>query len=86
MLANLASGGRRARLAAITAPTLVIHGTGDRLVPLACGEDTARAIPGARWLALDGMGHNLPRALWPVLIEAITKNPRASDEARGRTY
>jgi pimeloyl-ACP methyl ester carboxylesterase len=71
MLATLASGGRRARLAGLHTPTLVIHGTGDRLTPLVCGEDVARAIPGARLLALDGMGHNLPKALWPQIVEAI---------------
>jgi len=73
MLATMSSGGRRARLAQITAPTLVIHGRGDRLVPLIGGEDTARAVPGAKFLALDGMGHNLPKRLWPRIIEAIAE-------------
>jgi len=78
MLAMMASGGRRARLAKVAAPTLVIHGTGDRLVPLVCGEDTARAIPGARLLALEGMGHNLPKRLWPRLLDAIAEIARRS--------
>ena len=71
MLATLISGGRRARLAKITAPTLIIHGAGDRLLPPVCGEDAARAIPGARLLVLEGMGHDLPRRLWPQIIDAI---------------
>jgi pimeloyl-ACP methyl ester carboxylesterase len=44
----------------ITAPTLVIHGTADPLIPFACGEDTARRIPGATLLPIEGMGHDLP--------------------------
>lgn len=71
MLATLISGGRRARLAKITAPALIIHGAGDRLLPPVCGEDAARAIPGARLLVLEGMGHDLPRRLWPQIIDAI---------------
>jgi pimeloyl-ACP methyl ester carboxylesterase len=73
MLATMASPGRRARLAQITVPTLVIHGTGDRLLPLVRGEDTAHAIPGAKFLALEGMGHNLPKRLWPRIIDAIAE-------------
>lgn len=51
----------------ITAPTLVIHGKADPLVPYACGEDTARRIPGARLLGVDGMGHDLP----PPVVQSI---------------
>jgi len=73
MLATIASGGRRAQLGKITAPTLVIHGTGDPLTPLPRGEDVTRAIPGARLLALEGMGHNLPKRLWPRILDAIAE-------------
>ncbi len=51
----------RARLAEITAPTLVVHGTADPLFPLAHGEALAREIPGAELLVLDGLGHEFPR-------------------------
>ena len=71
MLAMLGSGGRRSRLIAVKAPTLVIHGADDPLVPLPCGEDTARSIPGARLLVLDKMGHALPRRVWAPILEAI---------------
>lgn len=67
----LASGSRRERLGAVRAPTLVIHGEDDPLVPVECGRDVARHIPGARMLTIPRMGHALPRAAWPAIIEAI---------------
>ncbi|MDG1065151.1 MAG: alpha/beta hydrolase, partial [Luminiphilus sp.] len=48
---------------------LVIHGRDDVLVPLACGIDTARKIPNARLEIIEGMGHNLPESLVPVLTD-----------------
>ncbi|MBT8068611.1 MAG: alpha/beta fold hydrolase [Gammaproteobacteria bacterium] len=73
-------GDRRERLGMISAPTLVIHGREDRLVPLAGGIDTAERVPGARLEIIDGMGHNLPAALWPTLVEMITEH---ADNATG---
>ena len=60
MLAIVADITRAAQLSRIACPTLVIHGKADPLVPYACGEDTARSIPGAKLLGIDGMGHDLP--------------------------
>ena len=74
LAAILASGDRTAELRRITAPTLVIHGTHDRLVNKSGGRATARAIPGARLLMIEGMGHDLPRGAWPRLIDAIVEN------------
>lgn len=71
LTAILASGSRREALAAVRAPTLVIHGDDDPLVPLAAGEATARAIPGARLLVIPGMGHDLPQGTWPQIIDAL---------------
>ncbi len=51
---------RALELVNLRAPTLVLHGRADPLVPYACGEDTARRIPGARLVGIDGMGHDLP--------------------------
>ncbi|MCP9630119.1 alpha/beta fold hydrolase [Rhodopseudomonas palustris] len=65
------AGDRRARLKTITAPTLVIHGTDDPLIPEACGRDTALSIPDAIYVPIDGMGHDLPKQFHPRLIEAI---------------
>lgn len=72
MLAVLASGSRVEGLRRVTAPTLVIHGTDDPLIPVAAGVETARLVPGAELLLIEGMGHDLPRAVWPRMIEAIT--------------
>jgi pimeloyl-ACP methyl ester carboxylesterase len=83
LAAILASGDRTAELRRITAPTLVIHGTKDRLVNKSGGRATAKAIPGARLLMIEGMGHDLPRGAWPQLIDAIVENTaRAATGAR----
>lgn len=74
LAAILASGDRTAELRRITAPTLVIHGSADPLVGLSGGRATARAIPGAELMIVPGMGHDLPRALWPRLIDAISQH------------
>ena len=74
LAAVLASGSRREALRGVRVPTLVIHGRNDPLVPLACGIDTARAVPGAELLVIDGMGHALPIALWPRIIDAIARH------------
>lgn len=71
LAAIIADGDRRQRLAGVRAPTLVIHGEGDPLVPLAGGEDTAAHIPGAALKTIPGMGHDLPLALVDEIAEAI---------------
>lgn len=67
------SGDRRSKLATIRVPALVVHGTDDPMFPPVCGEDTARAIPGAEWLLLEGMGHDLPTGLELTVAEAIAR-------------
>jgi pimeloyl-ACP methyl ester carboxylesterase len=74
MAAILASGNRMAALRRIHAPTLVIHGTADRLVSVSGGRATARAIPGARLMLIEGMGHDLPRGAWPRIVDGIVDN------------
>jgi pimeloyl-ACP methyl ester carboxylesterase len=71
LLAIMASGDRTARLAGVAAPTLVIHGTPDPLVPVAAGRATAAAVPGAKLLEIGTMGHALPMVIWPEVIGAI---------------
>jgi proline iminopeptidase len=71
MLAVTACGDRTPQLQTIVAPTLVIHGAADPLVPLACGIDTAQAIPGARLEVIEGMGHDLPAQLLERLLALI---------------
>ena len=71
MVAVVADGSRADALAGVTAPTLVVHGKADPLVPFACGEDTARRIPGARLVGMDGMGHDLPPGVVDRLLTAL---------------
>ena len=71
MLAILAAGSRAPALRRVRVPTLVIHGTEDPLVPVAHGIETAALVPGAELLVIEGMGHDLPRAVWPRVIDAI---------------
>lgn len=75
LLAVLASGDRSSDLRTVRAPTLVIHGDCDPLVRPACGEDTAKKIPGAKLKIIKGMGHDL--AAWPVLADEILTHVRA---------
>jgi pimeloyl-ACP methyl ester carboxylesterase len=77
--AIIASGDRTSELRRISAPTLVIHGSKDRMVALSGGKATAQAIPGARLMVIEGMGHDLPEAAWPQLIPAIADHAHASD-------
>ncbi len=71
LAAIIAAGNRTAELQRILAPTLVIHGSADPLVAPSGGRATARAIPGAKLMMIPGMGHDLPRAAWPRIIDAI---------------
>jgi pimeloyl-ACP methyl ester carboxylesterase len=79
--AIVASGDRTRQLAQITAPTLVIHGTKDRMIRKSGGQATARSIPGARLEMIEGMGHDLPEALWGRLVGLIASHARASEPA-----
>jgi pimeloyl-ACP methyl ester carboxylesterase len=72
-VAVLASGDRTPRLRTIDLPTLVIHGADDRMCDVSGGRATAAAVPGAELMIMDGMGHDLPRALWPQLATKIVE-------------
>ncbi len=82
--AILRSGNRTAELRRISAPTLVIHGTDDKLVRPSGGKATAKAIDQARLELIKGMGHDLPRAAWPRIVGGIAAHARRADEAAGR--
>ncbi|MGW0805701.1 alpha/beta fold hydrolase [Nonomuraea sp. NPDC002799] len=73
LAAIMASGDRTELLAGVRVPTLVLHGEGDQLVPVEGGRATAAAVPGARLVTYPGMGHDLPRPLWPGIAAEITK-------------
>jgi pimeloyl-ACP methyl ester carboxylesterase len=79
LMAIHASGDRTDALRALDVPTLVVHGEADPLVQLAGGQATAEAVPGAELLVLPGMGHNLPRELWPAIVDAFVRNADRAD-------
>lgn len=70
-VAVIASGDRTAKLQSLKVPTLVIHGDSDRLCDVSGGRATAEAIKDAELVIIEGMGHNLPRALWPRIASLI---------------
>ena len=78
LVASVADSSRAAELSRITTPTLVVHGKADPLVPFACGEDTARRIPGARLVGIEGMGHDLPPGVVERLLPLLIPHFRAS--------
>ena len=71
------SGDRTPKLRGLDVPTLVIHGDRDTLVQVDGGRATAAAIPGAELAIIDGMGHDLPREVWPELVERIAAHTAA---------
>jgi pimeloyl-ACP methyl ester carboxylesterase len=76
MMAVLTQGNRAARLRSISVPTLVIHGVADKMVHASGGRATAAAIPGAELLLIDGMGHDLPPALFSTFVDAIERTAK----------
>jgi pimeloyl-ACP methyl ester carboxylesterase len=81
MLAILADGDRSAMLAGVRAPTAVLHGTEDMLIPPAAAPDLARKITGATLSMIPGMGHDLPLALMPRLADEIATNAQRAAAA-----
>ena len=79
MLAILASGSRTSILGEITAPTLILHGAEDPLIPVAAAYDLQRRIRGSRMEVFPGMGHDLPRALIPTITTQIIDHLRRAD-------
>ncbi|QWC84588.1 alpha/beta fold hydrolase [Nocardioidaceae bacterium] len=73
-----ASGDRTERLRSLEVPTLVMHGEGDPLVQIAGGRATADAVPGARLVTYEGMGHDFPRELWGPIVEEISAHATAA--------
>ncbi|WP_290061424.1 alpha/beta fold hydrolase [Amycolatopsis solani] len=80
LAAIMADRDRAPRLRRTKVPALVVHGARDPLVHLSGGRATARAIPGANLDIVPGMGHDLPRAVWPRIVRGIARiavNPTA---------
>lgn len=79
-VAILAAPSRVERLRSLRIPTLVIHGTDDVLIPLENGRIVAAAVPGARLVEIDGMGHVLPERVWPQVADEIARLAREAVE------
>jgi len=81
---HLLNGGDRwrERLGELGAPTLVVHGTEDPVLPYEHGLALANEIPGAELLTLEGMGHELPRAMWDVVVPAILEHTASGLQRR----
>ena len=73
MMAIRASGDRTEAVRGIRVPTLVVHGDSDPLINVSAGRRTAELIEGAELLVIPGMGHDLPRQIWPALADAVVK-------------
>jgi pimeloyl-ACP methyl ester carboxylesterase len=84
LAAILAAGDRTRELRSITAPTVVIHGTRDRMVRPSGGRATAAAIPGAQLVTIEGMGHDLPHGAWEQMVDAIAANAERADASAQR--
>lgn len=71
MMAIMADTRRASELKNLKVPTLVVHGTEDVLVPFPCGQDTAKRIPGAKFVPIEGMGHDLPPGVVQRLLISL---------------
>jgi pimeloyl-ACP methyl ester carboxylesterase len=80
----MASGSRSEALRSVDVPALVLHGTADTLIDISGGERTAECIHGARFVGVDGMGHDLPPRFWATVVEEVTSLARTTgDNASG---
>jgi pimeloyl-ACP methyl ester carboxylesterase len=78
LAAVAADGDRSALLARIAAPTHIVHGAEDPLIPVAAAFDLHRKIAGSTLEVIEGMGHDLPEPLWPRLVASIAEPAVAS--------
>jgi pimeloyl-ACP methyl ester carboxylesterase len=79
LLAIVASGDRTAGLRLVNIPTLVLHGADDPLIDVSGARATAAALPDAELVVIDGMGHDLPRALWHEITARIAELVKRAD-------
>jgi pimeloyl-ACP methyl ester carboxylesterase len=79
MVAVGADTERHLALAQISAPTLVLHGRDDPLVPLACGQDSAARIRGAKLEVIDGWGHDFAPSAIPLVTASLLGHLKAHD-------
>jgi pimeloyl-ACP methyl ester carboxylesterase len=76
LMAIMAGGTRTEKLRSVRTPTLVIHGSADKLIDPSGGRRTAEVIPDARFELIDGMGHDYPPELWDRIVELVSQHAR----------
>ena len=79
LAAILTAKDRTPALQTLTTPTFVIHGSDDALIATTGGRATADAIPGAEIITIEGMGHDLPRPLWPDIVAPVVAHVRRAE-------
>jgi pimeloyl-ACP methyl ester carboxylesterase len=84
LISCLGAHNRLDQLRQLRAPALVIHGIDDVLIPVENGRLVADAVPGARLIEIEGMGHDLPKRAWPVVLDAIAEVARKADALQPR--
>ena len=84
LVSALAAHNRLEGLRQLGVPALVVHGVEDVLIPIENGRLVAGAVPGARLLEIEGMGHDLPRRAWPAVLDAIVDVARKADALQPR--
>src|SRR5262249_20422650 len=77
MAAVVSNGNRNPALQQLDIPALVIHGKEDPLAPVEGGIDTHEALRGSKLMVIDGMGHDLPRQVWPRIVSGISELTRS---------
>ena len=82
-VATVASGDRTQRLRALDVPALVVHGLADTMCDPSGGRATATAIPGSELVLIEGMGHNLPPALWERIADHVAALVRKGEARAG---
>jgi pimeloyl-ACP methyl ester carboxylesterase len=81
LMAITADGSRADGLRTVRVPTLVLHGSADTLIEPSGGERTAELVPGARFVLIDGMGHDYPTVYWDQLVDLVTDHAAAAAAA-----
>jgi pimeloyl-ACP methyl ester carboxylesterase len=75
----MASGSRADALRRVALPTMVLHGSADTLIDPSGGRRTAELIPGARFVLLEGMGHDYPEAYWDEWVDLVADHAARTD-------